>query len=348
MRVDLFDFDLPDTHIATRPMEPREAARLLCVTPSALVDRSIGTLPTLLKQGDLLVFNDTKVIPARLFGVRGIAKVEFLLHKHDVNDPTTWTAFAKPAKRLSEGDEVVFAPDFKATVLWRTEDQVGLRFSPSEHRVFDQLVRYGHMPLPPYIARADDAQDQHDYQPIFAAKEGAVAAPTASLHFTEDLLAKLHVRGVEHCFVTLHVGAGTFQPVRVDDTDEHKMHSEWADVSDATAARIQATKAAGGRVIAVGTTVLRTLESAARATGAVQAFSGETDIFITPGFTFHVADALLTNFHLPRSTLLMLVSAFMGAETGRQRMLDAYAHAIANQYRFYSYGDACLLLPHEV
>jgi S-adenosylmethionine:tRNA ribosyltransferase-isomerase len=344
MRIDDFDFDLPDSAIATRPMEPREAARLLLLKGTQLEDRAVGSLPSILKKGDRLVFNNTRVIPARLFGTRGIARVEFLLHKADAQDPSIWQSFAKPAKRLSDGDEVVFAPDFKATVLGRAEDKVVIRFTPHPTKsLFELLEAHGHMPLPPYITRADDAQDQHDYQTVFAARDGAVAAPTASLHFTEELLAKLEAIGVDRSFITLHVGAGTFQPVRVDNIADHKMHSEWAELDAKTCADILATKQQGGRVIAVGTTVLRTLESAARHSGTVQPFCGETDIFITPGFTFKVADGLMTNFHLPRSTLLMLVSAFVGHDT----MKAMYAHAIATGYRFYSYGDTSLLLPHE-
>jgi S-adenosylmethionine:tRNA ribosyltransferase-isomerase len=344
MRIDDFDFNLPDSAIATRPMEPREAARLLLLKGTQLEDRAVGSLPSILKKGDRLVFNNTRVIPARLFGTRGIARVEFLLHKADAQDPSIWQSFAKPAKRLSDGDEVVFAPDFKATVLGRADDKVVIRFTPHPTKsLFELLEAHGHMPLPPYITRADDAQDQHDYQTVFAAKDGAVAAPTASLHFTEELLAKLEAIGVDRSFITLHVGAGTFQPVRVDNIADHKMHSEWAELDAKTCANIIATQQQGGRVIAVGTTVLRTLESAALRNGTLHPFCGETDIFITPGFTFKVADGLITNFHLPRSTLLMLVSAFVGHDT----MKAMYAHAIDSGYRFYSYGDTSLLLPNE-
>lgn len=342
MRVDEFDYHLPDSHIALRPLEPREEAKLLVVTPQALHDHQIKDLPTLLEPGDLLIFNDTKVIPARLFGLRGDMKCEVLLHKQTGLD--SWEAFARPLKRLRLGETIIFAPDFSAEIIARIDDHLELRFSASGAALIAQFERYGHMPLPPYIERADDSADRHDYQTIFAQKPGAVAAPTASLHFTEILMAQLAARGITTTKITLHVGAGTYQPVRVEDTNDHVMHAEWIDVPAATAALINATRAKGGRIVAVGTTVLRSLESAAQADGVMLPFCGETKIFITPGYRFKAVDLLITNFHLPKSTLLMLVSAFAGME----RMKTAYTHAIGQKYRFYSYGDCSLLYPHNI
>ncbi|MEC7593435.1 MAG: tRNA preQ1(34) S-adenosylmethionine ribosyltransferase-isomerase QueA, partial [Pseudomonadota bacterium] len=324
--------------IADAPVEPRRQARLLDQTGAVFTDRRVGDLPGLLRAGDILVFNDTKVLPARLVGRRGAAKVEVTLHKSFGQGQ--WLAFARPGRRLRVGDEVTFTEDLSAEV--RAKDPRGdvtLDFGRPESDLRTLLWRHGSMPLPPYIKRETPrGRDFDDYQTIFAAREGAVAAPTAGLHFTEDLLADLAAAGVATVAITLHVGAGTFLPVKVTDADDHVMHSEWGEVSAATVARIAAAKAAGGRVVAVGTTSLRILESAAR-DGRLAPFSGDTDLFITPGFQFHAVDLLLTNFHLPRSTLLMLVAAFHG----RARMLAAYDHAKAAGYRFYSYGDCCLL-----
>jgi S-adenosylmethionine:tRNA ribosyltransferase-isomerase len=339
MRVDLFDYELPPELIAKHPARPRDAARLLDMTGAALADRTIRDLPGLLRAGDLLVVNDTRVIPSRLDGKRGEARIEATLHKR--LGPGRWAAFARPAKRLRPGDTVDFAEDLAAEVISRDGGEVVLDFSLDDDALLARLSTVGRMPLPPYIKRGADeshAEDRADYQTLFAARDGAVAAPTASLHFTPEILAALEDRGVGRATVTLHVGAGTFLPVTVEDTDEHPMHSERAEVNAETVQRIKETKAAGGRVIAAGTTSLRVLESAAR-TGVLEPYSGETDLFITPGFDFRVIDLLLTNFHLPRSTLLMLVSAI----AGRERILEAYEHAIRSGYRFFSYGDACLL-----
>jgi len=339
MRVDLFDYELPPELIAKHPARPRDAARLLDMTGTALADRTIRDLPGLLQAGDLLVVNDTRVIPSRLDGKRGEARIEATLHKR--LGPGRWAAFARPAKRLRPRDRVDFAEGFGAEVISRDGGEVVLDFGLDDDALLAKLGAVGRMPLPPYIKRGANeshAEDRADYQTLFAARDGAVAAPTASLHFTPEILAALEDRGVGRATVTLHVGAGTFLPVTVEDTDEHPMHSEWAEVNAETVQRIKETKAAGGRVIAAGTTSLRVLESAAR-TGVLEPYSGETDLFITPGFDFRVIDLLLTNFHLPRSTLLMLVSAI----AGRERILEAYEHAIRSGYRFFSYGDACLL-----
>lgn len=342
MRVDLFDFELPPERIALRPARPRDAARLLLVPGSApLQDLSVRDLPQLLRAGDVLVFNDTRVIPAQLEGRRGEAKIGATLHKRI--DLRRWQAFIRNAKRLRIGDTVDFAAGVQALVEARAEDgSVTLAFLGDEP-VEVLLERAGQMPLPPYIAgkRPTDAQDQADYQTMFAAKDGAVAAPTAALHFTPELLAALDGAGIGHETLTLHVGAGTFLPVKVDDTEAHRMHAECGTINAETAAQLNAVRASGGRVIAVGTTSLRLLESAAQADGTLAAFSGDTSIFITPGYRFKAVNGLMTNFHLPKSTLFMLVSAMMGLE----RMQAAYAHAIAHDYRFYSYGDASLLLP---
>lgn len=345
MRVDLFDFALPDELIAQRPVSPRDSARLLDVTGEALHDRTVRSLPGLLRRGDLLVFNDTRVIPARLKGVRpgnGLRQdvaVEALLIR-DLGD-RRWRAFARPAKRLREGDALAF-DDLGATVVSKAEDgSLVLEFDREGHAFLTTLERQGAVPLPPYIRGGTaDAQDRKDYQTLFARNDGSVAAPTAGLHFTPELMAALADSGITTAGVTLHVGAGTFQPVRVDDTDAHRMHAEWGEVSPATARAVEATRILGGRVVSIGTTSLRLLESVARLhDGAIRPWSGETDIFITPGFRFRAVDLLLTNFHLPRSTLFMLVSAFAGLD----RMKQAYAHAIEKRYRFYSYGDCCLL-----
>jgi S-adenosylmethionine:tRNA ribosyltransferase-isomerase len=298
----------------------------------------VRDLPELLVPGDLLVFNDTKVIPARLIGRRGQATVEVTLHKRDSD--TLWRAFARPAKRLKPGDRLAFAADFSAEVTAKGEaGEVTLAFDRGGADLLAALERHGAMPLPPYMGRDADARDRADYQTLFAAREGAVAAPTAGLHFTPELLAALDARGIGRVTLTLHVGAGTFLPVKVEDTKDHVMHSEWGEIDDTAAARINDARRQGGRIVSVGTTSLRLLETAASADGTVRPFAGETDIFITPGYRFRAVDLLLTNFHLPRSTLFMLVAAF----SGLARMKAAYEHAKAARYRFYSYGDACLL-----
>ncbi len=354
MDVAAFDFDLPEACIALRPVVPRDAARLLCVNPGLcpeLSDQLIRDLPDLLLPGDVLVMNDTRVIPARLRGVRqrgeARARIECLLHMRLAGD--RWQAFARPAKKISAGETVRFfravsdeLADLTATVVAKGEGgEVQLDFNLSGPALDEAIAQHGELPLPPYIAgkRATDAQDASDYQTVFARESGAVAAPTAGLHFTDGLLEKLHMRGIGHEFLTLHVGAGTFLPVKANDTRDHRMHSEWGQVTPETATRLNAAKAKGGRIIAVGTTSLRLIESAADETGIIHPFAAPTDIFITPGYRFRAVDVLLTNFHLPRSTLFMLVSAFCGLE----RMQAAYAHAINSGYRFYSYGDACLL-----
>lgn len=340
MLVATFDFTLPPERIALRPAIPRDAARLLKVTPAAFTDLHVTNFPSQLRVGDCLVFNDTRVIPAQLFGHKHSAKLRVTLHQRI--DHRRWWSFVRNAKRLRIGDRVDFGAGLEGVVEARGDDgSVAWRFDSA--LPFDEaLAAAGQMPLPPYIAskRAVDAQDLTDYQTVYAAKPGAVAAPTAGLHFTPELLAAIDAAGATRETVTLHVGAGTFLPVKADDTDDHAMHAETGSIDAATAARINAAKATGGRVIAIGTTAARLLESAWTSDG-VQPFSGETRIFITPGFRFAVVDGLWTNFHLPKSTLFMLVSALMGLE----RMQAAYAHAIAHDYRFYSYGDASLLLP---
>lgn len=343
MKVDLFDFDLPRQFIADRPASPRDSARLLDLTGAAPVDRIIRDLPDQLRSGDLLIGNNTKVIPARLDGRRGDVNIEATLHMRTADDE--WLAFAKPGKRLKEGSRIEFADGFFADVVEKREGgDIRLQFNCGGDLLFQCLEKYGRMPLPPYIQRDSQqshaaARDRDDYQTVFAKHEGAVAAPTAGLHFTPDLIDALKKRGIGFETVTLHVGAGTFLPVKVDNTEQHKMHAEWGHVSKETVERIAAVRAAGGRIVAIGTTSLRLLESAAVAPGVIEPFTGETDIFITPGYSFKMVDLLLTNFHLPRSTLFMLVSAFAGLET----MHAAYDHAKKAGYRFYSYGDACLL-----
>ncbi len=343
MRVDDFDFDLPRSLIAMHPVEPRDAARLLVVAPDQRSDRAIADLPKLLRRGDIMVFNDTRVIPARLTGRRGLARVEITLHRRLADD--TWLAFAKGARRLHPGERVDFAPAtdecFGAEVVAKSATgEVTLRFDRDGAALRAALQRHGAMPLPPYIKRAAaEPRDASDYQTIFAVKEGAVAAPTAGLHFTERLLSALDAAGIERALVTLHVGAGTFLPVKVEDTRDHRMHSETGIIEAATAERINAARQRGGRAVAVGTTSLRLLESAAAADGTIAPFAGDTDIFITPGYRFRAVDILLTNFHLPRSTLFMLAAAFAGLE----QMKGAYEHAKRTGYRFFSYGDACLL-----
>ncbi len=345
MRVDAFDFELPPERIADRPAVPRDAARLLVVPADGpLQDRGLRDLPALLDPGDLLVFNDSRVIPARLHGRRrrgdAVAQVEVTLHKQETAD--RWAVFARPAKRLKPGDRIEFAADFSARVVARgLEGEAVLEFTAGGPALFAALARYGEMPLPPYITarRAADARDRQDYQTVFAAREGAVAAPTAGLHFTPELLAALAARGIRRVAVTLHVGAGTFLPVKAEDTGDHRMHAEWGEITPEAAAAIAAARTAGGRIVAVGTTACRLLETATDADGQVMPFVGDTRLFITPGYRFRCVDRLLSNFHLPRSTLFMLVAAFAGLE----RMRAAYAHAIAAGYRFYSYGDACLI-----
>ncbi|MDE2513331.1 MAG: tRNA preQ1(34) S-adenosylmethionine ribosyltransferase-isomerase QueA [Alphaproteobacteria bacterium] len=340
MRVDDFDFPLPRRLIAAHPIEPRDAARLLIVGPE-LADKHVRDLPALLKRGDVLVVNDTRVIPTRLYGRRGNASIEATLHRREA--PARWRAFVKNARRLKLGDRIEFAADFAATVAARhDEGDLSLEFDCGGDNLRAALERYGAMPLPPYIKRprGGDPHDRADYQTIFAINEGAVAAPTAGLHFTPALLDALDRAGIARVTVTLHVGAGTFLPVKVSDTADHVMHGEWGTVSADAAARLNAARAAGGRIVAVGTTSVRLLESAAT-DGTLKPFEGETKLFITPGYRFHAVDVLFTNFHLPRSTLFMLVSAFAGLE----RMKRAYAHAVAAGYRFFSYGDVCLLLP---
>jgi S-adenosylmethionine:tRNA ribosyltransferase-isomerase len=359
MRTDLFDFDLPPDRIALRPIAPRDAARMLVVRPGgepAFEDRGVRDLPDLLRPGDALVVNDTKVIPARLSGRRigrGDAEPRIEVTLHQRLDGSRWRAFVRPAKRLAPGDVVRFGDEGRvcflgqldATVEERSEGEVTLSFA-FHGPVLDQAIEErGDMPLPPYIAsrRDVDAQDRADYQTLFARAEGSVAAPTAGLHFTDALLAKLKERGIALHQVTLHVGAGTFLPVKADDTAGHKMHAEFGSVSAETAEALNAVRAQGGRAVAVGSTSLRLLESAAGEDGIIRAFSNETSIFITPGYRFRAVDVMMSNFHLPRSTLFMLVSAFSGLDAMRR----AYAHAIASGYRFYSYGDACLLFPAE-
>ena len=342
MRVDVFDFNLPPERIALRPIRPRDAARLLVVAPDGpLSDRHIRDLPGLLHPGDVLVFNDTRVIPAQLEGRRGEARIGATLHKR--LDLRRWQAFVRNGKRLREGDEIEFSAGVSAAAEARHPDGSWTLAFAGEEPVEVLLTRAGTMPLPPYIAgkRAVDEADRTDYQTIFAQEEGAVAAPTAALHFTPELMTSLGEAGLAHETLTLHVGAGTFLPVKAEDTGDHVMHAEWGRIDAATAARLNAARSAGGRIIAVGTTSLRLLESATGEDGVIRPFEGDTAIFITPGYRFRAIDGLLTNFHLPRSTLFMLVSALMGLE----RMQAAYVHAIGDGYRFYSYGDASLLLP---
>ncbi len=342
MRVDLFDFNLPPERIALRPIRPRDAARLLVVAPDGpLSDRHIGDLPSLLHPSDVLVFNDTRVIPAQLEGRRGEARIGATLHKR--LDLRRWQAFVRNGKRLREGDEIEFRAGVSATAEARHPDGSWTLAFAGEEPVEVLLTRAGTMPLPPYIAgkRAVDEADRTDYQTIFADKDGAVAAPTAALHFTPDLMMAFGEAGIAHETLTLHVGAGTFLPVKAEETGDHVMHAEWGRLDPATAVRLNAARNAGGRIIAVGTTSLRLLESATGEDGVIRPFEGDTAIFITPGYRFRAIDGLLTNFHLPRSTLFMLVSSLMGLE----RMQSAYAHAIGEGYRFYSYGDTSLLMP---
>lgn len=353
MRVELFDFDLPEDRIALRPASPRDAARLLVVRPGRrFEDRIVRDLPSILEPGDALVFNDTKVIPAQLEGmrVRDGASASTGVTLHMRLDGNRWKAFARGAKKLQAGDRLIFghsgnaclAGVLDATVEEKGEaGEVTLAFDLSGAALDTAMHEAGHVPLPPYIAlkRPEDERDRSDYQTIYAREEGAVAAPTAGLHFTPELMERLSARGISLNFVTLHVGAGTFLPVKADDTADHKMHSERGVVDAATAAKLNAARDAGGRIVCVGTTSLRLLESAASQDGRISPWEGATDIFITPGYRFRACDVLMTNFHLPRSTLFMLVCAFSGMET----MQAAYRHAIEGGYRFYSYGDASLL-----
>ncbi|MCJ2005741.1 tRNA preQ1(34) S-adenosylmethionine ribosyltransferase-isomerase QueA [Methylobacterium sp. E-041] len=361
MRVDLFDFDLPEASIALRPAEPRGAGRLLVVRPGdGLTDARVADLPGLLRRGDALVFNDTRVIPARLRGIRTRPgapgqRTEVMLHLREA--PDRWRAFARPAKRLAPGDRVVFGRHgagepcelggLDATVAAKGEGgEITLRFDLAGPALDEAVAAIGELPLPPYIAgkRPTDARDATDYQTVYARNPGAVAAPTAGLHVSDGLLARLDAAGIGRHTVTLHVGAGTFLPVKAEDTADHRMHAEIGFLAAETAERLNAVRAAGGRIVAVGTTALRLLESAADADGRLHPFAGPTEIFITPGTRIRAVDALMTNFHLPRSTLFMLVSAFSGLDT----MRAAYAHAIAEGYRFYSYGDSSLLFPAQV
>ena len=348
MKLSDFDFELPEALIATRPARPRSAARLLLAEGDRISDRHVSDLVDIFRPGDRLVLNNTKVIPARLSGQRtrmtpqgpAVAKIEVTLLEPAPDGE--WTALAKPLRKLRVGEVIAFSETLSAEVRAIDAAQMRIAFNLTGADFDTALSEAGAMPLPPYIAalRAPDAQDRDDYQTVFARHSGAVAAPTASLHFTRDLLDALAAKGVQFTEVTLHVGAGTFLPVKVDDVTSHKMHAEWGEVSAQAAAEINATKAAGGRVIPIGTTALRLIESAA-ADGQVAPFLGTTDIFIYPGYRFRVTDALMTNFHLPKSTLLMLVSALMG----KDRIDRLYAYAVDNGYRFFSYGDASLLIP---
>ena len=350
MKLSDFDFDLPEDLIATRPMTPRSAANLLFAEGDVFHDKTVGDLLDLFQAGDRLVLNNTRVIPARLTGVRkrhgaqggsGKAKIEVTLLDPDTEG--CWSALIKPLRKVEQGEFITFSDQFYAELCEKRDGQAILRFNLTGDAFDGALEEAGAMPLPPYIAskRAADEQDKEDYQTVFAKHRGSVAAPTASLHFDEGFLDALIAKGVDITYVTLHVGAGTFLPVKVDDVTTHKMHKERGEVTSEAAAEILATKSAGGRVIPVGTTALRLVETAARDTGQIAPWKGATDIFIYPGFEFHVADALMTNFHLPKSTLIMLVSAFIGAE----RTKKLYTHAVSLRYRFFSYGDASLLIP---
>lgn len=347
MKLSDFDFDLPEDLIAVRPAKPRTAAKLLVAQGDEISDHTVADLPEFLRKGDVLVLNDTKVIPARLFGLRhrdgefGMTAAKMDVTLLDPRADGTWAAMIKPLRKVNDGEQIVFSNDLSATVMARADGQAQLRFNLSGDDFDAALNAVGAMPLPPYIAakRPADEADKTDYQTYWAKHAGAVAAPTASLHFDGPLLDALTAHGVEFVHVTLHVGAGTFLPVKVDDIATHKMHAEWGEVTPSAAAAIAKAKAQGRRVIPVGTTALRLIESAAR-TGQIAPWEGETDIFITPGFAFQVSDGLMTNFHLPKSTLMMLVSAMMGVQSVKR----IYAHAIDEKYRFFSYGDASLLL----
>ena len=353
MKLSDFDFDLPEDLIATRPARPRSSARLLVadgqVPGGSLRDAVVTDLPSFLRPGDRLILNNTRVIPARLSGLRhrdgaeGATAARIGITLLEPRGDGSWAALAKPAKKVRDGEDIVFAPGFSARVEGRAEGQVHLRFSVTGDDFDAALAQAGAMPLPPYIAakRPADEADHTDYQTVFARHSGAVAAPTASLHFDQPLLERIAAMGVDFSEVTLHVGAGTFLPVKVDDVTTHRMHAEWGEVGAQAAAEINATRAAGGRIIPVGTTALRLIESAATPEGRMEPWDGETDIFIYPGYEFRIADGLMTNFHLPKSTLMMLVSALMG----QARMREVYDHATAERYRFFSYGDSSLLLP---
>jgi S-adenosylmethionine:tRNA ribosyltransferase-isomerase len=349
MKLSDFDFELPEALIATRPARPRSSARLLVAEGERVRDLHVRDLPDVLRAGDLLVLNNTKVIPARLTGTRrrageaGETEARIEVTLLEARADGTWAALAKPAKKVRDGERIDFAAGLSARVAGRAEGQLHLDFTLKGEDFDAALEEAGAMPLPPYIAarRAADAADRTDYQTVFAKRAGAVAAPTASLHFDDALLAEIAARGIGFAEVTLHIGAGTFLPVKVEDIARHRMHAEWGEVTDEAARAVTEAKAAGGRVIAVGTTALRLIESAATGPGRLGPWRGETDIFITPGFEFRIADGLMTNFHLPKSTLMMLVAALMG----RERILSLYAHAIREGYRFFSYGDASLLLP---
>jgi S-adenosylmethionine:tRNA ribosyltransferase-isomerase len=337
-----FDFHLPEERIAAYPVEPRDSARLLHVRGSNLSDHRVFDLPKLLREGDVLVMNDTKVIPARLLGQRDEVRVEVMLNKRESGEGEVWSALARPGKRLREGQIIVFAPDFEAKVLAKKDGgEILVRFNREKDAFFTAVHAHGHVPLPPYIKRpeGDTPEDRTRYQTVYARVEGAVAAPTAGLHFTPELFAKLDQKGIARQTVTLHVGAGTFLPVKSERVADHVMHAEWGEITTETAAFLTNAKKEGRRIVAVGTTSLRLLESAADETGTIHPFCGETSIFITPGYHFKAIDAMITNFHLPKSTLFMLVSALAGLDN----MRAAYAHAIDKAYRFYSYGDACLL-----
>ncbi|MGR3402866.1 MAG: tRNA preQ1(34) S-adenosylmethionine ribosyltransferase-isomerase QueA [Paracoccus sp. (in: a-proteobacteria)] len=348
MKLSDFDFELPEGLIATRPARPRSAARLLLAEDGIIADRVVSDLPAILRPGDLLVLNDTRVIPARLTGSRErdsaqgavSARIEITLLEPAADG---WRALAKPLRKLREGEVIRFGPQLSAEVAAIGQGELQLRFDATGEAFDAALAQVGAMPLPPYIAslRAPDSQDRQDYQTVWAARRGAVAAPTASLHFDEALLAALDARGVEFVHVTLHVGAGTFLPVKVEDVTTHRMHAEWGEVTPDAAAAINRARSGGRRVIAVGTTALRLIETAAAGDGRIAPFEGMTDIFIYPGYHFQVTDGLMTNFHLPKSTLLMLVSALMGPEKIKQ----IYTHAVSQRYRFFSYGDASLLIP---
>ncbi|WP_208352024.1 tRNA preQ1(34) S-adenosylmethionine ribosyltransferase-isomerase QueA [Pseudaestuariivita rosea] len=349
MKLSDFDFDLPEALIATRPARPRTSARLLLAQGGVLQDRHVFDLPDILRPGDRLILNNTKVIPARLTGTRrrdslqGLVEARIEVTLLTPQPDGGWSALLKPLRKVKDGEVIEFAADLSATVTGRQDGQAILQFNLIGDDFDAALAEAGAMPLPPYIEakRKADAQDSQDYQTVFAKHKGAVAAPTASLHFDQDLLDQIAAKGVEFTQVTLHVGAGTFLPVKVDDIADHKMHSEWGEVSGQAAAQINETRAAGGRIIPVGTTALRLIESAAQPDGTMQAWRGDTDIFITPGYRFRVTDGLMTNFHLPKSTLMMLVSALMGVDPIKQ----IYAHAVHEGYRFFSYGDASLLIP---
>jgi len=356
MRTDDFDFELPDERIALRPAQPRDSARLLQVGTDQLSDHTVSDLPSLLRRNDVLVFNNTRVIPASLSGIRRRGDAEARIHAnlHKRIDATRWLAFVRPARKLAVGERIQFTPNeasgtitpLEATIAAKNEGgEIELRFDLSGPELDTAIATVGEMPLPPYIAarRPADAGDQQAYQTVYAEHDGAVAAPTAGLHFTQELLTRLRDNGITTEFLTLHVGAGTFLPVKADTIKSHRMHSEWGEIDPGVANRLNDIRAKGGRLIAVGTTVARLLESAVDPDGTIQPFLGDTDIFIRPGHKFKAIDAMWTNFHLPRSTLFMLVSAF----SGLHRMHDAYAHAVTSGYRFYSYGDASLLWPHN-